>query len=68
MCTYTSFQFSLTLKDVKVDVFWIVTPCSVAVGYRRFGGYADSSGEDLFVTNKLSYEISGFHSGENSSG
>jgi hypothetical protein len=20
----------------QVDVFWVVTPCSVAVGYRRF--------------------------------
>jgi len=22
----------------QVDVFWVVTPCSVMVGYRRFGG------------------------------
>jgi hypothetical protein len=21
----------------EVDVFWVVTPCSVAVGYQRFG-------------------------------
>jgi len=22
----------------KTEVFWVMTPCSVAVGYRRFGG------------------------------
>jgi len=23
---------------IQVEVFWVVTPCSVVVGYRRFGG------------------------------
>jgi hypothetical protein len=24
--------------NVQVEVFWIVTPCNVAVGYQWFGG------------------------------
>jgi len=24
--------------SVQVEVFWVVTPCSVVVGHRRFGG------------------------------
>jgi hypothetical protein len=38
---YTWHQFSLTLVDTvmnKAEVFWVVTPCSDVVGYRRFGG------------------------------
>jgi len=23
---------------IQVQIFWVVTPCSVAVGYRRCGG------------------------------
>jgi len=23
---------------LQIDVFWVVTPCSVVVGYRRFRG------------------------------
>jgi len=23
---------------IQVEVFWVVTPCSVVVGYQRFGG------------------------------
>jgi len=23
---------------LQVDVFWVVTPCSVVVGHQRFGG------------------------------
>jgi hypothetical protein len=28
----------LTAMKIKVEVFWAVTPCSVVVGYQRFGG------------------------------
>jgi hypothetical protein len=24
--------------EIHVEVFWVVTPCCVAIGYRRFGG------------------------------
>jgi len=24
--------------DMEVDVFWVLTPCSVVLGYQRFGG------------------------------
>jgi hypothetical protein len=27
-----------TAVKIQVDVFWVVTPCSVVVGYRRFRG------------------------------
>jgi hypothetical protein len=27
-----------TVVRIQVDVFWVVTPCSVAVGYQRFRG------------------------------
>jgi hypothetical protein len=27
-----------SLIEVRVEVFWGVTPCSVVVGYQRFGG------------------------------
>jgi len=23
---------------MQVEVFWVVTPCSIVVGYQRFGG------------------------------
>jgi len=23
---------------MKIEVFWLVTPCSIGVGYRSFGG------------------------------
>jgi len=26
------------VSGIQVEVFWVVTPSSVAVGYRRFGG------------------------------
>jgi hypothetical protein len=25
-------------KNIQIEVFWVVTPCSIAVGYNRFGG------------------------------
>jgi hypothetical protein len=27
-----------TLVGIEVEVFWVVTPCSVVVGYKCFGG------------------------------
>jgi hypothetical protein len=30
-----------TALKVQVDFFWVVSPCSVAVGYRRFGGHCN---------------------------
>jgi hypothetical protein len=27
-----------TAEKIQVEVFWVMTPCSVVVGYRRFGG------------------------------
>jgi len=24
--------------EIPVEVFWVVTPCTAVVGYRRFGG------------------------------
>jgi len=27
----------LTAVKIQVEVFWVETPCSVVVGYRRFG-------------------------------
>jgi hypothetical protein len=35
--TLASFE-TFTAVMFQVEVFWIVTPCSVVVGYRRFGG------------------------------
>jgi hypothetical protein len=32
----------LTMVEIQVQVFWVVTPCSVVVGYECFGGHADS--------------------------
>jgi hypothetical protein len=29
---------SLRAMKIQVEVFWVVTPCSDVVGYRRFGG------------------------------
>jgi hypothetical protein len=31
-------EISIKKVCVLVEVFWVVTPCSVAVGYRRFEG------------------------------
>jgi hypothetical protein len=28
-----------TAVKIQVQVYWVLTPCSVVVGYRRFGGY-----------------------------
>jgi len=25
------------MAKIQVEVFWVMTPCSVAVGYHRFG-------------------------------
>jgi len=47
--TYISVRFCLTeswfdeslfftLWGFQVEVFWVVTPCGVVVGYQRFGG------------------------------
>jgi hypothetical protein len=27
-----------TVTKIRVEVFWVMTPCSDVVGYRRFGG------------------------------
>jgi len=27
-----------TALNIPVEVFWVMTPCSVPVGYQRFGG------------------------------
>jgi hypothetical protein len=27
-----------TAVKIQIEVFWVVTPCSVVLGYRRFGG------------------------------
>jgi len=32
-----SFEF-FTAVIFQVEVFWMVTPCSVVIGYQRFGG------------------------------
>jgi hypothetical protein len=29
---------AFTAAVFQVEVFWVVTPCSVVVGYQRFGG------------------------------
>jgi hypothetical protein len=35
----TSLRFEVfTAVKIQAEVFWVVTPCSVAVGYQRFGG------------------------------
>jgi hypothetical protein len=31
-------RYVFTGVKIQVEVFWVVTPCSVAVGYKRFGG------------------------------
>jgi hypothetical protein len=36
------YETKFTVQDIKVskvqvEVFWVVTPCSVVVGYQRFG-------------------------------
>jgi hypothetical protein len=45
----------------EVEVFWIVTPCSVVVGYRRFGDIHNTtrrhSPEDLDL--KRNYKLIG---------
>jgi len=33
----TRFEVFTAVK-IQVEVFWVVTPCSVAVGHQRFGG------------------------------
>jgi len=30
--------FKETVLRIEIDVLWVVTPCSVVVGYQRFGG------------------------------
>jgi hypothetical protein len=39
---------ALTAVMFQVEIFWVVTPCSAVVGYRRFGGpcYLHLEGED----------------------
>jgi hypothetical protein len=32
------FCFVFTALKMQIEVFWIVTPCSVVVGYQRLGG------------------------------
>jgi hypothetical protein len=34
---HVRFQVLMALT-IQVEVFWVVTPCSVVVGYQRFGG------------------------------
>jgi len=34
---HTRFEV-FTVVKIQVEFFWIVTPCSYVVGYRRFGG------------------------------
>jgi hypothetical protein len=36
--TETTLPLPFTAVKIQVDVFRVVTPCSVEVGYRRFGG------------------------------
>jgi hypothetical protein len=31
-------SFKAFMAVIQVEVFWVVTPCSVVVGYQRFGG------------------------------
>jgi hypothetical protein len=47
MCVFT-FEIFTAMK-VQVEVFWVMTPCSVAVGCQRFGGTCclHVHGEDL---------------------
>jgi hypothetical protein len=39
-------------KDATHGVFWVVTPCSVMVGYRRFGGSCCLFSDPEDVTNQ----------------
>jgi len=34
---FAAFEVFTAVK-IQVEVFWVVTPCSVVVGYRRFRG------------------------------
>jgi hypothetical protein len=31
-------RFDAFTAVIQVEVFWVVTPCNVVVGYQRFGG------------------------------
>jgi hypothetical protein len=40
-CCFMLLDLYFQLKNqfqIQVDFFWVVTPCSVVVGYQRFGG------------------------------
>jgi len=32
-------KFEIFTAKIQVQVLWVVTPCSIVVGYQRFGGY-----------------------------
>jgi len=36
--TYEDHSGAPTTEQNQFEVFWVVTPCSVAIGHRRFGG------------------------------
>jgi hypothetical protein len=36
-------SFEAFTAVIQVEVFWVATPCSVVVGYRRFGGSMELS-------------------------
>jgi hypothetical protein len=55
-CNYAKFEV-ITLVKIQIVVFCVVTPCSVAVGYQRFGGpcclelqsfYTENEGSTVF--------------------
>jgi hypothetical protein len=37
-------SFAFTAVKIQVEVFWIMTPCSVVVGYQSFGSPCCSKG------------------------
>jgi hypothetical protein len=38
VCITMTGTTQLTNVNIQIAVFWVVTPCSAAIGYRRFGG------------------------------
>jgi len=43
---------------IQVEVFWVVTPCSVVVGYRRFGDHPEDGGSRLTLYDITAHKSS----------
>jgi len=46
-------------RVIQVEVFWVVTPCSVVAGYQRFGGPCCLHLEDEMYAIRITLQLTG---------